>query len=653
VLKEDPSNGSFVVEGLQRLLVVSEQEALYFYEQGIKNRATKSSMMNNKSSRSHAIFEIYLEKESKKDKSQKTISKLRIVDLAGSEKCSVRNLYSMKNQDKHINELTSINGSLSSLGQCISALADIKRTHIPFRNSKLTKVLKDSLEISSKIALIICISPSIDSYKETVSTLQFADRAKKAILHAQNEPKPKLRASSSASKWGDDAMISNKQAYNKIKELMVENEKLRHQINLYKKSSTSTLDIPVRSTDNLHKNFDAESMSIFAKKLSKKKKKGKRKKVDYLNKFVSNAEKPTKSRNYIDRFQTLQNMKVSTSMRSLRISSSVKNRKPIKKREFSSLRKKQEKHVTFNDRLLNESSLDDDLKDRMEHNQRYNDDTIFNNFSIYQQLTNPEESEQNEDLVCEEPDIPKHPQIDENSMQRLVTPFTQHFDRSINQIENPDKQISINVQNPAMLKLQEHSPEQDDLVSYTAESPEEQHNIINLKQEPSIIESSKNEEPSLFQPSFSNITDDASDMNNIVEGINDFDIFGQKETGNKIIIADDLKEDPITQVTTIITKPKEYQIINIQSNSEDFELSEESQSEDEGEEGRNSSGDREPQANSNPNDDQNDSIQSITLDHDKPKPNLFIKIEEDESQDSLGKVMLNGCINFYRETIYP
>jgi hypothetical protein len=154
-LKEDTSNGSFAVDGLQRILVTSEQEALYYYDQGIKNRATKSSLMNNKSSRSHAIFEVYLEKQLKKDKSQKTFSKLRIVDLAGSEKCSIRNLYTMKNQEKHINELTSINGSLSALGQCISALADVKRTHIPFRNSKLTKVLKDSLEINSKIALII------------------------------------------------------------------------------------------------------------------------------------------------------------------------------------------------------------------------------------------------------------------------------------------------------------------------------------------------------------------------------------------------------------------------------------------------------------------------------------------------------------------
>jgi hypothetical protein len=169
--------------------VHSEQEALEYYELGIRNRATKCSLMNNKSSRSHAIFEIYLEKESKKNPLQNVTSKLRIVDLAGSEKCSMRNMYTMKNKEKHINELTSINGSLSALGQCISALADPKRTHIPFRNSKLTRVLKDSLEINSKIALVVCISPSVDSYKETVSTLQFADRAKKAILQAQDEGK--------------------------------------------------------------------------------------------------------------------------------------------------------------------------------------------------------------------------------------------------------------------------------------------------------------------------------------------------------------------------------------------------------------------------------------------------------------------------------
>ena len=160
---------------------------MFYYDKGIKNRATKSSLMNNKSSRSHAVFEIYLEKVSKKNKGHIITSKLRIVDLAGSEKWSTRNISSGKNKERHINELTSINGSLSALGQWISALADHKRTHVPFRNSKLTKVLKDSLNSKSKIALIVCVSPSIDSYKETVSTLQFADRAKKAILPDYDE----------------------------------------------------------------------------------------------------------------------------------------------------------------------------------------------------------------------------------------------------------------------------------------------------------------------------------------------------------------------------------------------------------------------------------------------------------------------------------
>lgn len=78
------------------------------------------------------------------------------------------------------------------MGQCISALADPQRKHIPYRNSKLTKVLKDSLDENSNVALIVCISPSVDSYKETFSTLQFADRAKKAILDGRNFSDSKL-----------------------------------------------------------------------------------------------------------------------------------------------------------------------------------------------------------------------------------------------------------------------------------------------------------------------------------------------------------------------------------------------------------------------------------------------------------------------------
>lgn len=84
-LKENP-DGSFSVEGLQYILVEDEREALFYYEECIKHRATTPSQMNNKSSRSHAIFEIHMEKIAKKNKLHKITSKLRIVDLAGSEK---------------------------------------------------------------------------------------------------------------------------------------------------------------------------------------------------------------------------------------------------------------------------------------------------------------------------------------------------------------------------------------------------------------------------------------------------------------------------------------------------------------------------------------------------------------------------------------
>jgi len=107
-------------------------------------------------------------------------SKLRIVDLAGSEKYAIRKDIPPPEKQIKVLELTSINSSLSSLGQCIQALSETsstatapgsKRLHVPYRNSKLTKVLKDSLDETSNVALIICISPSTSSYKETLSTL--------------------------------------------------------------------------------------------------------------------------------------------------------------------------------------------------------------------------------------------------------------------------------------------------------------------------------------------------------------------------------------------------------------------------------------------------------------------------------------------------
>lgn len=153
------------------------------------------------------MFQLYLERTTSPTDPLILRSKLRIVDLAGSEKYTIQKNLPAAEKNAKVQELTSINSSLSALGQCISALSDPGRKHIPYRNSKLTKLLKDSLDEQSNVALIICISPSVDSYKETLSTLQFADRAKKAILDGRNFSDSKLLLPSS------DSMSSILKAY--------------------------------------------------------------------------------------------------------------------------------------------------------------------------------------------------------------------------------------------------------------------------------------------------------------------------------------------------------------------------------------------------------------------------------------------------------
>lgn len=111
--------------------------------------------------------------------------------MAGSEKFKIPAELTPEEKELHIQELTFINSSLSCLGHCISALIDKNRTHIPFRNSKLTRVLSDSLSGSGKILFIVCVSPSITSSAETFSTLQFANRAKRAVLDGRNLPPAK------------------------------------------------------------------------------------------------------------------------------------------------------------------------------------------------------------------------------------------------------------------------------------------------------------------------------------------------------------------------------------------------------------------------------------------------------------------------------
>ncbi|CAB4008592.1 kinesin KIF3A isoform X2 [Paramuricea clavata] len=144
--------------------------------------------MNEHSSRSHAIFTITIERSEKGADGQQHVrmGKLHMVDLAGSERQSKTGATGQR-----LKEATKINLSLATLGNVISALVDGKSTHIPYRNSKLTRLLQDSLGGNSKTVMIANIGPAGYNFDETISTLRYANRAKNIKNKATINEDPK------------------------------------------------------------------------------------------------------------------------------------------------------------------------------------------------------------------------------------------------------------------------------------------------------------------------------------------------------------------------------------------------------------------------------------------------------------------------------
>merc|ERR1719350_1672927 len=136
--------------------------------------------MNADSSRSHSIFTINIEMMSSSGDGQIRKGKLNLVDLAGSERQAKTEATGAR-----LKEATKINLSLSALGNVISALVDGRSQHIPYRDSKLTRLLQDSLGGNTKTMMVACLSPADNNYEETISTLRYANRAKSI----KNKPK--------------------------------------------------------------------------------------------------------------------------------------------------------------------------------------------------------------------------------------------------------------------------------------------------------------------------------------------------------------------------------------------------------------------------------------------------------------------------------
>ncbi|KAH1316309.1 hypothetical protein KXX33_005436 [Aspergillus fumigatus] len=188
-IRESPSEGPYVKD-LTEVTVRNYNELMKYMRKGDMSRTVASTKMNDTSSRSHAVFTITLKQihhDLSTDETTERTARIRLVDLAGSERAK-----STEATGQRLREGSNINKSLTTLGRVIAALADPRHGRsgkrkgkdvVPYRDSILTWLLKDSLGGNSKTAMIACISPS--DYEETLSTLRYADQAKRIRTRAR------------------------------------------------------------------------------------------------------------------------------------------------------------------------------------------------------------------------------------------------------------------------------------------------------------------------------------------------------------------------------------------------------------------------------------------------------------------------------------
>ncbi|KAK5852686.1 hypothetical protein PBY51_006536 [Eleginops maclovinus] len=180
-LRENPDSGVYVRD-LTSCVCKSIKEIEEVMNVGNQARAVGATDMNEHSSRSHALFMITVECSQPGPDGRKHIrvGRLNLVDLAGSERQAKTGV-----QGERLKEAAKINLSLSALGNVISALADGRSSHVPYRDSKLTRLLQDSLGGNAKTIMVATLGPSPQHYDETLTTLRYANRAK----NIQNQPR--------------------------------------------------------------------------------------------------------------------------------------------------------------------------------------------------------------------------------------------------------------------------------------------------------------------------------------------------------------------------------------------------------------------------------------------------------------------------------
>ena len=172
----EDSNYGLVVSEAQKICINSFEEGVQLKDIGEEKRQYKNTIINEYSSRSHTIFQLFLETSTIDNENNAVYNKyslLNLVDLAGSERVN------KDDNNSNSNETGYINKSLFALANVINKLSENKNMHIPYRDSKLTRLLSVALGGGSLVTIICNISPSASNYFQTVSTLRFASRAKK------------------------------------------------------------------------------------------------------------------------------------------------------------------------------------------------------------------------------------------------------------------------------------------------------------------------------------------------------------------------------------------------------------------------------------------------------------------------------------------
>jgi hypothetical protein len=184
-VREHPALGIYV-KGLREIVVDSPQKMFRLMQQGLASRRVGTTAMNDSSSRSHSVFTIKVHRRkinASSGQATSTFASVNLVDLAGSERQRSTGAVGLRLQ-----EGANINKSLSALGNVINALVDVSKgkrgVFVPYRNSKLTRVLQESLGGNSITAMLAAVSPAASSMDETLSTLRYASRAKAIKLNA-------------------------------------------------------------------------------------------------------------------------------------------------------------------------------------------------------------------------------------------------------------------------------------------------------------------------------------------------------------------------------------------------------------------------------------------------------------------------------------